>query len=223
MKILLVNGEQKTEYLIKSLTAAGHRVTAVERDYERCKRLADTFEIVAVCGDGTEPRVLKGAQAGGVGAGVARYGSGAGDLQASGRAKKGVDGKRGNALANDPQNTELFRTLGADRCVSPARLFSELIGQEALEDNIRNYLPIEDGKVVLFEIVLDEASPARNKKLWEIGLPPQSVVSCILRGDETVVPQGSTALEEGDRVVVVSSAKAVDEVLALLSGAKPKH
>lgn len=223
MKILLVNGEQKTEYLIKSLTAAGHRVTAVERDYERCKRLADTFEIVAVCGDGTEPRVLKDAQAGGMDAVVALSDSDAANLLTCELAKKVFHVKLAYALANDPQNTELFRTLGADRCVSPARLFSELIGQEALEDNIRNYLPIEDGKVVLFEIVLDDASPARNKKLWEIGLPPQSVVSCILRGDETVVPQGSTALEEGDRVVVVSSAKAVDEVLALLSGAKPKH
>lgn len=224
MKILLVNGEEKTESLIKSLIATGHEVTAIEHDYGRCRRLSDTFEIVTANGDGTNSRVMRDARAGRMDAVIALSDSDAANLLVCELAKKVFHVKRTYTLANDPQNIGLFRTLGVDRCISPAQLFSELIGQEALENNIRNYLPIENGKVVLFEIALDEASPARNKKLWEIGLPPQSIVSCILRGDETVIPQGNTVLEAGDRVVVVSSAEAAGEVLTILSGnGKRRH
>lgn len=46
----------------------------------------------------------------------------------------------------------------------------------------------------------------------ELGLPEGSLIVLISRGDEFVVPQGSTALVGGDEVLVLADAAAIGPI-----------
>jgi len=97
-----------------------------------------------------------------------------------------------------------------------------MIAQETIPNSINRYLQIDNGRVVICEVVIDEKSTAINQKLWEIGLPLQSIISCIIRGEQTMIPQGSTVLKAGDKAVVLSSAEVMDEAVSILTGKKKR-
>lgn len=222
MNILLVEGNQKTKFLIKALQTNDHHVVVVGQDYSWCKGLADTFEITAICGDGTKPYILKEAQANEMDIVIALGDEDSANLIVCELTKTQFHVKNVYAVINDPKNADLFKKLGVDKCVSTVQLFVELVEQESIEANIKKYLPIENGRVVICEVILDEKSPALNKKLWEIGFPPQSMISCVIRGEQTIIPQGSTELSAGDKAIVISSSEVMNQVLSILTLKKSK-
>ena len=223
MNILLVEGNQKTRFLIKMLKDNDHHVTVVGQDYSWCKTLADTFEITSICGDGTKSYILKDAQADKMDIVIALGEEDSANLIVCELAKTQFHVKNVYAAINDPKNADLFKKLGVDKCVSTVQLFAEIIEQASIEDNIKKYLPIENGRIVICEVILDEKSPVLNKKLWEIGFPPQSMISCIIRGDQPIIPQGSTQLAAGDKAIVISSSDVVNQVLSILTLKKSKQ
>ena len=223
MNILLVEGNQKTRFLIKILKDNNHHVTVIGQDYSWCKTLSDTFEITAICGDGTKSYILKDAQADKMDVVIALGDEDSANLIVCELAKTQFHVKNVYAAINDPKNAHLFKKLGVDKCVSTVQLFAEIIERASIEDNIKKYLPIENGQIVICEVILDEKSPVLNKKLWEIGFPPQSMISCIIRGDQPIIPQGSTQLAAGDKAIVISSSDVVNQVLSILTLKKSKQ
>jgi len=72
----------------------------------------------------------------------------------------------------------------------------------------------------MLEVPIGSKGRARGKTLQDLNLPREIVVSSIVRGEEIVVPRGSTRFEEGDIVFVLSPAKMADLVEELLNGAE---
>lgn len=220
MNVLLAGGRQNQLYLLKSLQEKGHRVTIIHADDAWCHMLADTYEIPAVCSSPCDVTALREAKAERAEAVIALEERDADNLIICELAKKQFHIKHTLALINDPKNAAMFYSLGVDRCVNTADIFTGIIEQESIEGNIRQYLPIADDRVIVCEVQITEKSPALGKKLWELGFPPQSIVASILRKDEILLPQGSTILLAGDRAVVLSSAHSMKETLIILNGKK---
>ncbi len=220
MNILLAGGRQGQLHLLKSLLEKGHRVSIVHADGAWCRMLADTYEITAVCGSPCDTTILKEAKADRMDTVIALEEHDADNLIICELAKKQFHVKHTFALVNDPKNAGMFYGLGVDKCVNTTDIFSRIVEQESMEGNIRQYLPIADERVVVCEVQITEKSPALNKKLWELGFPSQSIVACILRKDEVLLPQGSTVLLAGDRAVVLSAAQSMQATLAILTGKK---
>jgi trk system potassium uptake protein TrkA len=59
------------------------------------------------------------------------------------------------------------------------------------------------GKLSLVEIDIPEGAPVRT--VLEIDLPPQSVLVTHLRGESVSVPNATTQLRPGDRVLAVTA------------------
>nr|WP_319488539.1 TrkA family potassium uptake protein [uncultured Caproiciproducens sp.] len=222
MNILIVGGHENAHYLIKSFKQKGHEVMIVNPDHDWCQMLADTYEIEAICGNGTDAGTLKQAHAEKMDVIIALEKQDAANLIISELAKKQFHVQRTFAIVNDPKNVELFQGLGVDRCVNTTRIFNELVEQQAMKENIRKYLPMENGRIVICEVQLTDKSPALHKKLWEIGFPSQSTVAYILRGEEIIVPQGNTELMAGDMAIVLSSSQSMESTITMLNG-KTKH
>ncbi|MEA5083506.1 MAG: TrkA C-terminal domain-containing protein [Lachnospiraceae bacterium] len=68
-------------------------------------------------------------------------------------------------------------------------------------------LRISKIRVNISEIPIPGTFPAVGKKLWEINLPKEVIIGCILRGDTTMVPRGDTRILAGDMLVLISSDK----------------
>jgi len=218
MKILLAGGHQETRVLAKSLKLKNYDVTVVNEDEAWCYMLADEYEVTAVCGDGTSPDILRNAHADQMDLVVALDHKDASNLLTCQISKNQFHVSKTIAVVADPNNELLFRELGVDRCISTTHYLMEMIEQESITDSIGRYLQIENGKVVIFEVEINEQSKVINQKLWKIGLPPQSIISCIIRGEQTIIPEGNTELKVNDRAVVVSVADAMEKVKNVLTG-----
>lgn len=222
MKILLVGGHQKTYFLTKSLKAKGHDITIINEDYEWCKMLTNTHEVISINGDGTKPHILEDACASKMDTVIALSNKDSKNLIVCEIAKKQFHVKSTFAVVNDPKNVKVFRELGINKCISATQMLADVIDQETITENLKSYLPMEKGKVVVYEIELDDKSPALNKKLWEIGFPKDSIVGCIIRTEQTIIPQGNTEFKAGDKVILLSSPEALDKTTLLLSGMQSK-
>lgn len=218
MNILLVSGHQNALFLIKSLKANQHEVTIVNSDREFSQALADAYEVPAICGNGTNADILKQAHAEKMDIVIALDDQDAANLVICELAKNQFHVKLTFAIVNNPKNVELFQGLGIDKCVNTTSILSELVEQQAIEKNIKKYVPMENGRIVICEVLLTEKSAALNKKLWEIGFPSQSTISCILREEEIIIPQGNTVLKAGDKVVILSSAQVMEKTVSMLTG-----
>lgn len=220
MKILIVGGHQKANFLTKSLKTKGHLVTVINDDYEWCKMLSNTHEIISIYGDGTKPYVLEDAGAAQIDTIFALNDKDCDNLVVCQIAKKKFNIKNTVAVVNNPKNVSIFKKLGVDRCISATQILTEIIEQEAIIENLQSYLPMENGKVIIFEIELDEKSPVLNKKLWEIVFPKDTIVGFVIRSEQTIIPQGNTELKQGDKVILLSSPEGVDKISAILSGGR---
>jgi cell volume regulation protein A len=86
----------------------------------------------------------------------------------------------------------------------------------------RALLPIEsvavaNANTTTREIVVQPASFADNRTILDLGLPVGVLVVLVSRADAFTVAQGSTKLEAGDRVLIVSDATGAAEVSALFA------
>jgi cell volume regulation protein A len=69
----------------------------------------------------------------------------------------------------------------------------------------------------LHEIVLGRGSVAVGRRLVDLGLPAHALVVLVARDDGDVIPQGSTVLRPGDRLVVLTDAETLPVVRALVA------
>jgi potassium/hydrogen antiporter len=101
-------------------------------------------------------------------------------------------------------------------------LVARWLGVDAPVPERRNY-PLEavssghEG-ATLHELVLGPGSPAADRPIVELGLPKGSLVVLVSRGDEFVVPQGSTTLYARDTVLVLADATQLAHVRHIIEG-----
>ena len=62
MKILIVGGWKKADFLTKSLLEKKHKVLIIHDDHNYCQCLSRTYGVPVVCGDGSEPYILEEAE-----------------------------------------------------------------------------------------------------------------------------------------------------------------
>ena len=78
------------------------------------------------------------------------------------------------------------------------------------------------GRAEAIELEISPDSPARGKKLKEIG-SKYYIVGAILRKGQVLIPHGDTELETGDLVTVVLQAGAFGNVIELFTGSESRY
>ena len=57
-------------------------------------------------------------------------------------------------MVNDPENIDIFKALGVDTVISTSFIIALLIEQRAVVDNMQNLMPIGEGRVALWKLML---------------------------------------------------------------------
>ena len=94
--------------------------------------------------------------------------------------------------------------MGVDSVVCAISTVTSIIQQQAFIDDMVNIIPVGLGKVQIVEVQIPDASPITGKKLWEIDLPKEVVVGCVLRRDQALIPRGDTRINAGDTLVIIA-------------------
>ena len=217
MKVIIVGGGKTLYFLCRNFTARGYEVVIINRDREECVQLSRRLSATIICGDGSDAGILADAGARGADALLAITGRDQDNLVICQLASLQFEVPRTVALANDPDNVDIFEKLGVS-AFSTTHILGSLIEQRAALEQIVNLLPVGEGRVNVTELVLDSASPVAGKHLREIELPENALVAVVIRNEEVLIPRGATRLIEGDRMVLVTLPENHGPVLRMLTG-----
>ena len=215
-KVLLIGGMNKAKALGESLLRKGYAVTLINNNLEDCQSLSENAKFSVVYGDGTKPYVLEDAGAEEMSIAIAMTSRDEDNLVACELCKKRFHVRRVVALVNDPRKTEFFYQMGIDSVVCAISALANIVEQQAFLDE---GLPaLADGRVRVAEVAIAQSSPVLDKQLWEIHLPKQVIIGCIVREEQTLIPRGDTRIALGDMLVLLSASGQETAAIKELTG-----
>ncbi len=217
MKVIIVGGGRTLCFLCRNFTAKGYEVVIVNRNREECVQLARQLSATVICGDGSDAGILRDAGAMAADAVLAVTPNDQDNLVICQLASLQFGVPRAVALANDPENAEIFDKLGVS-AFSTTHIISSLIEQRASLEQITNLIPVGEGRVNVTELILRSDSPVAGKFLKDISLPENSLVGVVIRNGQPIVPRGASQLREGDRVVLLTLPENHGSVLRAFTG-----
>jgi trk system potassium uptake protein len=220
MKIIIVGGGMKVHFLAKSFISKGYDITIINEDIEYCKKLSRNHQANVVNGDGSLPEILEDAGIEYTDAVIAVTPDDPTNLVICQLASKLYEVPKTLSIANDPNNIGIFKKLGVTTVISTADMISSLIEQRVLIDDLIDLMPIEGGKVSMMELEMHPGYPAVGKRMLDLDFPEGAIVSCILRGDDVIIPFGKTTVQEHDRLVILYKPPVQPKVFKALSGSE---
>ena len=205
-RVLLIGGFNKTKFLAMSLIKKGYHVTAINNDLANCNSLAEIEKLNVFNGDGSKPFILEDANAYNADIAIALTERDDDNLVICELCKKKFNVRKTVAIISDPKKTEFFYRMGIDSVVCAITAIAGIIEQQAFMDEMTTLVPV-GGKerIKIAQVSISQNAPAADKKLWELSLPKEVIIGCILRGDKNMVPRGDTRILAGDVLVLISA------------------
>jgi len=220
MKVLIAGSGKTLYFLCRTFTAKGYGVVIINRDHQECIALARALKATIICGDCSDSSILKEAGAMGADVVLAITPNDQDNLIICQLASLQFGVPRVVALANDPDNADVFERLGVST-FSTTKIVGSLIEQRASLEQITNLIPVGEGRVNVTEIVLDNSSPVAGKLLKDIDLPANALVAVVIRNEQPMVPRGANQLLEGDRIVLITLPENHGPVMKVFTGEAP--
>ncbi len=201
MKAIVVGAGGTTRELLRRLGELWE-VAVVDADPVRLELAGAVRDIEPVPGDGSSGLVLRRAGLENADALVAATNDDDVNLEAV-RIARDAGLLRVAAVAADPERIAEYRALDVP-VFAPDSLTARQV-EVLLEPRRVASTTFADGKAEAMEFRISPDSPVRGKRLRQLHSETW-VVAAVLRGDELIIPKGSTSLESGDRVTVVGAA-----------------
>ncbi len=211
-KVILCGGGRVSYYLAQQLCRAGVSVTVIERNPERCVQLAAMLPDASVIqGDATNRAVLEEQGLADCDALVTLTGIDELNmiisLYATGENVPQVITKLGRT-----QNRSIADSLALGSVVYPRELCSNQIVRyvRAMQNQSGAAVSIHfiaDGQVEAIEFEADDQTRNCGKPLKELKLRPDVLLVSITRGASTTIPNGDSAFQKGDSIVVVTNGR----------------
>lgn len=207
---MIVGGGKISYYLTRNLLGMGMHVKIIEKDLERCKQLAQLFPKAAVINaDGTDQDTLVEEGIGEADAFVAVTGIDEENIIMSLFAKHNSDVKV-VAKINRESYVDLASRIGLDCIVSPKNLTTTSVlayvrSLDNTESNIESLYHIVNNRVEAVEFRIRDVIPGLTSiPLKELKTKKNILICSVVRGRQVIIPDGSTTIEAGDSVLIVS-------------------
>lgn len=213
MRIVIVGGYNKADFLIDSLLKKNHKLVVVNEDKDYSEYLSMKYDISVVCGDPCKQYLLEEAEIDDFDILISLMEKDQDNFAICQTAKKIYNIKKVVCIVTDPKNVDIFKKLGLDTVISATYSISKLIEQASTIESLMNTLSLENEKIIMSEILIDKNYLSVGKKLSEIVFPENAIISCILRNNSMIVPNGNTVIEFGDKLFIISTPENQKEAL----------
>lgn len=221
MRIILIGGNETVYFLARDLKRKNHYLTIINRDEYHCQELFRHTDATVIHGEGTDPATLEEAGVRMTDVVLALTPHDQDNLVACQLAAKVYGVPRTIALVNDPENEEIFQQLGVTDAFSSTQIIAKMIEQRASFADITRLMPVGDGHIHVADVKLDKESPVVGKSLLEVELSEHTLVACILRDDEVIIPRGGNRLQVNDHLVLISKPGYEEADIEIITGEKP--
>ena len=218
MYVIIVGGGKVGYYLTKTLVNENNEVLLIERNPQKVTTFTERFGAVVMQGDGAEMSTLDRAGATRADVVIAVTGEDEDNLVICQVAKTRFKVPKTIARVNNPKNEQIFRLLGIDVTISQTNLILNIIEQEIPNHPLVHLMTLKHADMAIVETVVDEQSIAARQPISSIQLPPNVVLSAILRDGTLLIPRGDTQLLPGDEVIAVTQRESEEALRHLLAG-----
>ena len=216
MNIILIGSGKLAYFLAKQFASKGYHLTIIDADRDEAIAFSRNLKATVIYGEGSNPKILAQANIYQADAVLSLTDNDEDNLIACQIAQKEYGVPRTVALVNDPENRQIFAKLGISVAFSATEIIANLIEQQTSSDDIKNLLPVAEGKINVTEITLAESASVLGKTIDEIEFPKGSLIASILRQGEVIVPGGDTRIQAKDRLIVISQPESYGQLLRLL-------
>jgi len=216
MYIILVGGGKVGYYLTKTLINEGYEVFLIEKNPIKCHTYSERFGSVIMQGDGAEAATLAAAGAARADVIIAVTGEDEDNLVICQMAKEKFHVARTIARVNNPKNEELFRRLGIDVTVSQTNVILSLIEQQIPDLPFVHLMSLRHADLAIVEAKVAEHSPILDRPIERIELPPEVIITAILRKGGLIIPTGQTVIRAGDELICVTKREREEALQELL-------
>jgi trk system potassium uptake protein TrkA len=205
MKIVVVNGRHEADFIIKKFKKDKHHLIVINKNQESAEYISTNNQIPVLCEDATKAYTLSDADADNADVLIALSADDIENYVTCLTAKRVFNVKRVVSLVQNPKRVDLFKELGIDSVICSTYLLGESIKNESIIETFTKKLSLENDKIMIAETLVDEDYAVANKMIKDIAFPPSINISCIYREPEVIIPNGSSIIKPGDKLIIVSS------------------
>lgn len=205
MKAIVVGGGKVGYYIFKDLIQEKYDVVLIEKDKNRCIRIAEETGGNVICGDGSDIDVLNDAEISDANIVAAVTGKDEENLVICQMAKLNFNINNTISRINNPKNRSVFKALGVDKIVCSTEVIANLIKGQFNSENINIVQTLDRGEMILVEITINKNSSWKDKLIRSIDFPKDCVIASIIRNRRVIFPKGNIELKEGDNLLLVTT------------------
>ena len=210
-RVLIIGGGRIAYYLARRLQDSGMTVKIVEKDEKRCLELSEMLPKAEIIhGDGTDQSLLSEIGFSQYDACVAATGIDEENIIISMFAKHCSMSKIITKVSKSTM-MDMLQSVGIDTVISPRQMTENLILSyvRALKNtegsSVITLHKVVDGRVEALEFRVSENSAVVNTPIFELQLKKNLLISCIIRGNNIIIPGGRDVILPGDNVIVTTS------------------
>jgi trk system potassium uptake protein TrkA len=205
MYVIIVGGGNTGSQLAKFLLEDGHRICVIEERPAVLEKLnSELPSDVIINGDGSSPALLEKAGIQTAQALAAVTGSDETNLVVTTLARFEYKVPRVIARINNSKNAWLFTPdMGVDVALNQAEILARMTAQEMSIGDMMTMLKLLRGRYSLVEEKIAPRARAIGIEIKDLPLPPNCIISGIIRHGEIILPRGTTVLEEGDEILAL--------------------
>ncbi len=116
------------------------------------------------------------------------------------------------ALVNQPHYSRFANRLGVDAFINPRSVTISKVLRHVRRGRIKGVYSLFEGEAEILEAEALETSTLVGKPLKEVDMEDGVRIGAIIRGNEVIMPTGTTRVEAGDLVIVFAIASKVRTV-----------
>lgn len=219
---MIVGGGRICYYLTRNLLSMGMHVKIIEKNLERCRQLAQLFPKAAVIhGDGTDQDMLAEEGIRDADAFVAITGIDEENIIMSLYARSNSNAKVVTKINRDSY-VSLTNQIGLDCMISPKYLTTNSVTSyvrslDNTESSIESIYHIVNNRIEAAEFrIKEEIRGLTGLPLKDIRIKKNMLICSVVRGRQIMIPDGSTTIELGDAVVIVSKEHRFSDIRDIL-------
>ncbi len=189
-----------------------YNVTLIEKDKDVCKELADTLKnTLIIHGDPSNINLMEEEGLSRMDAFIALTPNSETNIIASLTAKNfGV--YKTIAQVENKEYTHISQNIGVDTLINKKLIAANNIFRFVRKGRIEAITSLHGVDAEVIEFVVTKSNQLTRKNLRELHFPQTALIGGVIRGEESLIPNGDFRLEINDRVIVFAMPEAIAKV-----------
>ncbi|OIP89009.1 MAG: Trk system potassium transport protein TrkA [Syntrophobacteraceae bacterium CG2_30_61_12] len=203
-RVMVIGGGNIGLRLARQLESKPYHVRLVEKDLTRCEYLAEQLKrAIILHGDGTDQGLLEEEDIRGMDVVITVTGDEENNVLISLLAKR-LGAHRTITRINKFAYMPIVTGVGLNFMVSPRLSAINSILHQVRKGTIISTVSLRGEEAEVLEAVVMGESQLVGKTLNELDFPKGTLVLAVVTQEHTVIPSGTTRIEAGDRIIVLS-------------------